>query len=143
MDGAPGEWRIHFHRQFGLLELVEWDNLCREVQGLPLGEEVDAISWSLEASVLYSIRSMYLALSQGANVTRFKDVWRTRVPPKIKIFLWPSAWGLLMAYVLFTGTWRTATTFSSLAHLQVSCGPRYGMSSNVTGTRQGTTSFLR
>jgi hypothetical protein len=44
MDGAPGEWRIHFHRQFGLLELVEWDNLCREVQGLPLGEEVDAIS---------------------------------------------------------------------------------------------------
>jgi hypothetical protein len=29
--GAPGEWRIHFHRNFGLLELVEWDNLCHEV----------------------------------------------------------------------------------------------------------------
>jgi hypothetical protein len=46
------------------------------------------MSWSLEASGRYSTRSTYLALSQGANVTSFKDVWRTRVPPRIKIFLW-------------------------------------------------------
>jgi hypothetical protein len=88
VEGAPGEWRIHFFRHFGLPELVEWDNLCREVQGLPLGEEADVISWSLEDFGLYSTRSMYLVLSQGATVTCFKDVWRTRVLPKIKIFFW-------------------------------------------------------
>jgi hypothetical protein len=48
--GTPGEWQIHFRRNFGLPELVEWDKLCREVQGLPLGEEAYVISWSLEPS---------------------------------------------------------------------------------------------
>jgi hypothetical protein len=50
--------------------------------------EEDAVSWSLEASGRYSTRSTYLALSQGANVTSFKDVWKTRVPPRIRVFLW-------------------------------------------------------
>jgi hypothetical protein len=26
VGGVPGEWRIHFRRQFGLAETVEWDN---------------------------------------------------------------------------------------------------------------------
>jgi hypothetical protein len=88
VGGVPGEWRVHFRRNFGLPELVEWDNLCREVQGLPVGEGADAISRSLEPSGVFSTRSMYSALSQGASVTSFKEVWRSRVPPKIKIFLW-------------------------------------------------------
>jgi hypothetical protein len=33
--GVPGEWRIRFRRQFGLAEIVEWDNLCREIHALP------------------------------------------------------------------------------------------------------------
>jgi hypothetical protein len=28
-------WRIRFRRQFGLAEIVEWDNLCREIHALP------------------------------------------------------------------------------------------------------------
>jgi hypothetical protein len=83
VGGTPGEWRILFHRQLGLLELVEWDNLCREVQGLLVEEEDDDVSWSLEPSGLYSTSSMYMCLSQGATVTYFKKVWKTRVPPKI------------------------------------------------------------
>jgi hypothetical protein len=54
IGGVPGEWRVHFRRNFGLPELVEWDNLCREVQGLPVGEGADAISWSLEPSGVFS-----------------------------------------------------------------------------------------
>jgi hypothetical protein len=115
--GVPGEWRIHFRRQFDLAELVEWDNLCREVQGLPVDAEEDVVSWSLEASGRYSTRSTYLALSQGASMTSFKDVWKTRVPPRIRVFLWqlihgrlPSSdqvakpWGHPMAYALYVGT---------------------------------------
>jgi hypothetical protein len=33
-------------------------------------------------------RSVYLALSQEAAVTCFKEVWKTRVPLKIKIIMW-------------------------------------------------------
>jgi hypothetical protein len=51
-------------------------------------DEADAVSWSLEPSGRYSTSSMYLCLSHGATITCFRDVWETRVPPKIKIFLW-------------------------------------------------------
>jgi hypothetical protein len=88
VGGTPGEWRILFRRQLGLNELVEWENLCREVPGLPVEDEDDAMSWTLEPSGRYLTRSMYLSLSRGATVTYFKEVWRARVPPKIKIFLW-------------------------------------------------------
>ncbi|XP_051221392.1 uncharacterized protein [Lolium perenne] len=88
LDGVPGEWRLRFRRQFGLAETVEWDNLCREVQGLPLSTDDDEVSWALEPSGIYSTSSVYARLAQGAATASFKDVWRTRVPPKIKVFLW-------------------------------------------------------
>jgi hypothetical protein len=67
---------------------VEWDNLCHEVQGLPVEEEADVVPSSLDSSGRYSTSSMYMCLLQGATITLFRDVWKTRVPPKIKIFLW-------------------------------------------------------
>jgi hypothetical protein len=88
VGGTPGEWRILFRRQMDLPELVEWDNLCREVQGLPTEESDDIVSWALEPSGQFSTNSMYLCLSRGASVTCFKEVWKVTVPPKIKIFLW-------------------------------------------------------
>jgi hypothetical protein len=87
-EGHPGEWGIAFRRQFGTAETVEWDNLRREVMGWHPGLEEDKVSWSLDASGTYTTNSVYLALTQGATVTCFKDAWRTRVPPKIRVFLW-------------------------------------------------------
>jgi hypothetical protein len=81
-------WRIRFRQTFGLVEVVEWDNLCREFDLCTFSDKDDEISWSLEASGCYSTRSMYLRLSQGAVITHFKDVWRIKVPPKIKVFMW-------------------------------------------------------
>jgi hypothetical protein len=88
VDGSPGEWRLHFRRQFSIAEMVEWDNLCREVQALPDSDLPDEVSWALEPSGTFSTKSVYFGLTQGATVTHFKEVWRTRVPPRIKVFLW-------------------------------------------------------
>jgi hypothetical protein len=86
--GAPGAWRIRFRRQFSLAETVEWDNLCREIHDLPTDDQHDVVSWSLEPSGMFSAKSVYYGLTQGASVSHFRDVWRARVPPKIKVFLW-------------------------------------------------------
>jgi hypothetical protein len=50
--------------------------------------EEDEIKWALELSGGYSTSSMYMRLSHGAAVTHFKDVWRMKVPPRIRVFLW-------------------------------------------------------
>jgi hypothetical protein len=88
IGGTPGEWRVLFRRQMDLLELVECDNLCREVQGLPIEVDEDTVTWALEPLGQFSNNSMYMCLLQGETVTCFKEVWKVRVPPKIKIFLW-------------------------------------------------------
>ncbi|KAK1682868.1 hypothetical protein QYE76_043716 [Lolium multiflorum] len=88
LDGEPGEWHLQFRRQFGPAEAVEWDNLCHEIQALPTDMEEDMVSWALERSDNFSTKSAYAQLSQGAAVTSFRDVRRTTVPPKIKVFLW-------------------------------------------------------
>ncbi|XP_071681481.1 uncharacterized protein [Lolium perenne] len=68
--------------------MVEWDNLCREIQALPVEEQNDWVSWSLENSGVFLTMSVYHGMMHGAAITHFKEVWRTRVPPKIKIFMW-------------------------------------------------------
>jgi hypothetical protein len=67
---------------------VEWENLCRIFALNPVGTGEDKVSWALEESGCFSTKSLYLRLSHGAAITHFKEVWRTRVPPKIKVFLW-------------------------------------------------------
>jgi hypothetical protein len=87
-EGNPEVWELAFRRRFGLAEAVEWDNLCRDVAGWQPANEEDKLSWSLEPSGDFTSKSVYLGLTQGAAVTCFKEAWRTRVPPKVKVFLW-------------------------------------------------------
>jgi hypothetical protein len=81
-------WHIRFRRTFGTSEVVEWENLCRIFDLHPHSMGEDQVSWGLEPSGTFSTHSLYLRLSQGATVTFFKEVWATRVPPKIRVFLW-------------------------------------------------------
>jgi hypothetical protein len=85
---SSGGWSIRFRRSFGLAERVEWDNLCRIFDLSPVSEGDDVVRWALEQSGEYSTGSMYSKLSRGGTVTHFKEIWRTRVPPKIRVFLW-------------------------------------------------------
>jgi hypothetical protein len=88
-------WRLRFRRPFSLAEAVEWENLTRELDFTQASEGDDLISWHLEPSAEFSTKSIYCRLSQGAAVTHFRDVWRTRVPPRIRVFLWQLLWGKL------------------------------------------------
>jgi hypothetical protein len=81
-------WHIRFRRTFGTAEVVEWENLCRIFDLHPFSEGEDEVSWALEPSGAFSTRSIYGCLSQGAVVTHFREVWKTRVPPRIRVFLW-------------------------------------------------------
>jgi hypothetical protein len=81
-------WRIRFRRTFSLAERAEWDNLCRIFDLSPASDGEDVVRWALEPSGEYSTNSLYSKLSRGGTITHFKEIWRTRVPPKIRVFLW-------------------------------------------------------
>lgn len=50
------------------------------------------MSWSLDASGNFTSKSSYLGLTLGAADTCFKEAWRTRAPPKVKVFLCQVIW---------------------------------------------------
>ena len=51
-------------------------------------EEEDRCKWLLTKSGSFSVKSMYLALKLGSVKWKHEGVWLTRVPMKIKVFLW-------------------------------------------------------
>ena len=63
--------------------------LQQEIEGVSLTEERDMGIWKLEESGRYSIRSLYqFMLNPGTVDLRLTNIWNTRIPLKIQIFLW-------------------------------------------------------
>jgi hypothetical protein len=81
-------WHMRFRRNFGIVETVEWDNLCRIFDLHPFSHGNDKVTWGLENSGEFTTKSIYCRLSLGAVVMHFSNIWKIRVPQNIKIFLW-------------------------------------------------------
>jgi hypothetical protein len=82
---AAVAWGICLRRQFCLSRWVGqpmlWD------PGAPRILYGGHYILALEASGIYLACSIHVGLTQGANISYFREVWGTRVPPKIKVFL--------------------------------------------------------
>jgi hypothetical protein len=68
--------------------MAQWTQLCNHLAGFSTSDDLDRVSWHLNATDLYSIQSVYEKLSQGASVAYHKDVWDAKVPLKTKFFAW-------------------------------------------------------
>ena len=56
---------------------------------MQLSEEKDDIVWGLEKRGIYSVRSLYRQLKFGGVISRrMKEVWRAKLPLKVKVFVW-------------------------------------------------------
>ena len=79
-------WYIRFRRTFGEAELAQWGQLWQEIEPIRPSEDPDTISWALEPSGVFSTRSLYRKLCTCPSSLIAKDIWKVRVPLKIKIF---------------------------------------------------------
>jgi hypothetical protein len=82
---------VRFRRSLCPRLRAEWVELVAFLNGVQLGTDRDRIVWDLEPSGVFSVKSMYAKLSQGASVAHFKDIWEAKLPLKIKIFTWQIA----------------------------------------------------
>ena len=65
--------------------LAQWHELDNLISNIALSEEPDIISWELDSSGRYTVNSMYKRLVQGATVAPLQEIWKVRVPLKIRI----------------------------------------------------------
>ena len=84
-----GEWRIQFRRSFGHSEILQWEHLLQILSKFTITDTPDQVRWAMEKSGLYTTRSMYRMLShRGVENKRMKLLWGSKLPLKIKIFMW-------------------------------------------------------
>jgi hypothetical protein len=66
----------------------EWNKILTDVLNVQLESESDTICWKLEGNGVFSVQSTYNALTCSDSGPYYKNIWKGKIPPKIKIFLW-------------------------------------------------------
>jgi hypothetical protein len=84
-------WHIPFHRVLGLRERVEWVNLMRGIEAIRPADSPGRMTWVLEPSGRFTVRSLYRKLCEGTPSKFFVAIWHLAIPSRIRIFLWQLA----------------------------------------------------
>jgi hypothetical protein len=77
---------ISFRRNLTGRNLENWQRIVASLQQVNLMQERDVFVWNLKASGTFTVKSLYAALiNNGERVSQ--DIWQTKLPMKIKIFM--------------------------------------------------------
>ncbi|WVZ51083.1 hypothetical protein U9M48_002262 [Paspalum notatum var. saurae] len=79
---------VSFHKSLTCDNLRAWYKLVSKVTNINLSEENDTFKWRLHKNGIFSVKSMYNNLILDNTIPVTCDLWKLRIPLKIKIFLW-------------------------------------------------------
>jgi len=75
--------------------LENWQRIVASLQHVNIMQERDVFVWNLKASGIFTVKSMYVVLiNNGERVSQ--DIWQTKLPMKIKIFMWYLKRGVIL-----------------------------------------------
>jgi S-adenosylmethionine:diacylglycerol 3-amino-3-carboxypropyl transferase len=84
-----GEVNLSFRRNFDSKEVIEWEELERELEGVQLNTKDDTVRWALTKHGQFTSASLYRHCSfSGVLDVRMEDLWHSKLPLKIKNFVW-------------------------------------------------------
>jgi hypothetical protein len=84
-----GVINLSFRRNFGCEEILEWEDVERELEQVALSDREDSMRWALSANGQFSTSSLYRHHSfSGVTDMRMEGLWKSKLPMKIKNFLW-------------------------------------------------------
>jgi hypothetical protein len=66
----------------------DWGTILNDASKVQLGSAHDIVSWKLESRGKFSVKSTYNALTSSDGGPTHRDIWKGKIPAKIKIFLW-------------------------------------------------------
>jgi hypothetical protein len=65
-----------------------WDNILVDASQVQLCEGDNIITWKFGGHGCFTMKSVYNALTSNDSGPYHKKVWKSKIPAKIKIFLW-------------------------------------------------------
>jgi len=86
---VDGEWRLDFRSSLTETEALELTDLLAILQPVQLIHMEDEVEWSLDKSRNFTTKSLYrFSTHRGVCVKNSDNLWKTKLPLKIKVFLW-------------------------------------------------------
>jgi hypothetical protein len=79
---------IGFKRELSGDRWIAWLQLVESLMEVNLTDDSDSFIWHLTESGVFSVKSLYTDLMNGHTRFLHKYLWKIKVPPKIKIFMW-------------------------------------------------------
>lgn len=79
---------VSFLRALLPAEEAEWNAVKALIGQRRTSPGADEVSWTLTASGVFSVKSLYSKLTEGAVLDIARGLWKAGLPLKIKIFLW-------------------------------------------------------
>jgi hypothetical protein len=79
---------VSFRRYLTPNNLVLWNNLVGRIMHVQLNDQNNVFIWNLHQHGQYTVHTLYLALMNKGTTQVNKQMWRLKVPIKIKIFMW-------------------------------------------------------
>jgi hypothetical protein len=95
MASSPPD--ISFRRSLLGNRLTSWNALLQRLASIQLEPGPDEFRWNLHENGLFSVHSMYNALTQPVvPIDNNKKIWKMKIPLKIKIFAWYLRRGVIL-----------------------------------------------
>lgn len=88
--------KISFRRDLIGQNLVAWDAVLSQTANIVLTHEQDEFRWNLTSSGMFSVKSHYLALVHCDIPNINNQLWKLKVPLKVRIFLWYLCQGVVL-----------------------------------------------
>jgi hypothetical protein len=73
-----------------------WTKIWSLVEAFQLSDNPDRIMWKWDKKGKFTIKSMYNALTEGDNGVYLRQIWKGKIPPKIKFFMWLLSNGVVL-----------------------------------------------
>jgi hypothetical protein len=78
---------VSFCRFLNHNNVVLWNELIRRIMHVQLNDQQDVFTWNLHQHGQYTVHSLYLALISNGMTNMNKQLWRLKIPLKIKKFM--------------------------------------------------------
>ena len=98
--------------------LMSWHNLLSRLDSINIRQGRDVFRWNLTTSRSFTVDSMYRALMHSeVPVSNNKKIWKSKIPLKVKIFMWYLQRGVVLTKVnLVRRNWHRRKKCSFCPH---------------------------
>ena len=85
---ARNGWRLTFRRWLDVAKQIQYRQLRDMITPLALSNEKDIPKWCWDGRGIFSLKSLYAHLCESSPRISHTNLWRAKLPLKIKIFMW-------------------------------------------------------